>query len=378
MFSFFKKKEYKLTPIQELLLALLRAQLWLKPVDDIVLPSAMDDWDELMDNAYKQTVVCFVSAACLRHKDVNNIPTDIREEMQAVIEENKKIHAKHNQILIELISKFEDQGLHPILLKGQGIAQMYPEPELRQCGDIDLYFLPEEYEAAKSFILTFDTESMAQKETYKHFGSSYKDIDVELHRHTCNFPNPFVNKRFQKWTEEEMCNPSSIDIAGKKILIPAPVYDLISVFAHFWHHFENGDVSLRQLCDIEMMYDYWRKNADLSLLEVELKRFDLLRYWYISSYLWDKHLFSFVENRTRYAKRAYLILSIIFADGGFKHEQITTKQNKSLVEKIIARYCRTFNWYIKYHSISGKQLFWRYAFREKIKLYLWIKSVVDN
>ena len=75
MFSFFK-----MTTMQELLLALLRAQLWLKPVDDIVLPSAMDDWDELMDNAYKQTVVCFVSAACLRHKDVNNIPTDIMTE----------------------------------------------------------------------------------------------------------------------------------------------------------------------------------------------------------------------------------------------------------------------------------------------------------
>ena len=379
MFSFFKKKEYKLTPIQELLLALLRAQLWLKPVDEIVLPSTPEEWDELINLGYKQTVICFIAKACLRHPKVDEIPTDIRDEFEAVLEENAKIHECHNAILIELFTKFEEQGLHPILLKGQGIAQMYPEPELRQCGDIDLYFSPEEYEKAKVFIFTLDINAKQEKETYKHYGTSYKGIDVELHRHICNFPNPFVNKKFQEWTLEEMKSPSSVVIAGNDVSVSSPIYGLISSFAHMWHHFENEDASLRQLCDIEMMYEYWKKNADLSLLEGKLNKFDLLRYWCIIICLWDKFLQdSLTGNKIRYAKQAYLILSFIFLNGGFRHGRSCVNHKNMMIEKIKIRYNRVLGRYIKYYPILGIQLFWRYAVREKVKPYLWLRTIIDS
>ena len=380
MFSFFKKKECKLTTMQELLLALLRAQLWLKPVDDIVLPSTMDDWNELMDMAYKQTVVCFISAACLRHKDVDNIPTDIREEMESVIEENKKIHKHHNAILIELISKFEEQGLHPILLKGQGIAQMYPEPELRQCGDIDLYFLPDEYEKAKVLVLSFDSGAKHEKETYKHFGTSYKGIDVELHRHTCNFPNPFVNKKFQKWTDEVMKSPSCIRISDKDVPIPSPIYGIVSTFAHMWHHFENGDVSLRQLCDVLVLYKYWHKNGDLSCLNSSLKTYDLLQYWQITSCLLNIKFGMFIDRSkaNSFLGKASIMMSFVMNEGGFRHEKKNCKLKSTKIERCFYTHKSRWNLFIKYYSVSGFQFLWRYAIREHFYPYFWLKYFVEH
>ena len=374
MFSFFKKKEYKLTTMQELLLALLRAQLWLKPVDDIVLPSAMDDWDELMDNAYKQTVVCFVSAACLRHKDVDNIPTDIREEMQAVIEENKKIHAKHNQILIELITKFEEQGLHPILLKGQGIAQMYPEPELRQCGDIDLYFRSDEYESAKTYIQSFeDNIDKRQKEKYHHFESKYKGIIVEIHRHTAKIPNPFANKQYCQLESDEMKHSSEIAIEGRNVSIPSPLFNLVSVFVHMWNHFEYKGVSLRQMCDVMMMFYYYRKLIPSNVLDCIIRNLSFWLPWQVSNCVFEERLgLSPYKSCScgKYNLRANAMLVIMFNDGAFNYGKNKDKYGKLKgIRRRIAVHLDGHREFMKVYPVTGNRIWWRYAAFKKMFLY---------
>jgi hypothetical protein len=44
-----------------------------------------------------------------------------------------------NNALIAVVQELREYGIDPVLLKGQGIAKYYPVPELRQCGDIDIY-----------------------------------------------------------------------------------------------------------------------------------------------------------------------------------------------------------------------------------------------
>ena len=44
-----------------------------------------------------------------------------------------------NITLQKIVQELRSEGIDPYVLKGQGIAQYYPNPDLRQCGDIDLY-----------------------------------------------------------------------------------------------------------------------------------------------------------------------------------------------------------------------------------------------
>lgn len=373
MFSFFPKKEYKLTTMQELLLALLRAQLWLKPVDDIVLPSTMNEWNELMDMAYKQTVVCFISAACLRHKDVDNIPTDIREEMQAVIEENKKIHKYHNSVLIELITKFEEQGLHPILLKGQGIAQMYPEPELRQCGDIDLYFRLEEYQRAETYIREIEDEVDKHIINYNHYETQYKDIVVEVHKHTSWLPNPFANKRFQEFTSEELNYFDAINIDDKLISIPSPLFNLVSVFVHMWNHFESKGVSLRQMCDVVMMLSFYNGIIPHKELNRAIRRLSFSLPWQVSICAFEEKLGllpcnSSFDDEIKY--RASAMLKIIFNDGAFNFGKNKDKYAKlSGIKRRIAVHLDGHREFMKVYPVTGNRIWWRYAAFKKIVPY---------
>lgn len=389
MFSFFKKKEYKLTPIQELLLALLRAQLWLKPVDDIVLPSTHEEWDELINLGYKQTVICFIAKACLRHPDAENIPTEIKEEFEAVLEENKRIHEHHNGVLIDLITKFEEQGLHPILLKGQGIAQMYPEPELRQCGDIDLFFRAEEYEQAEAYIKSIEDESEEHIINYKHYETCYKGITVEVHKHTSWIPNPFANKRFQQFAADEMKCPDIISIEGKAIYIPSPIYNIVSVFAHMWHHFEDCGVSLRQMCDVALMNCYYgiceqESRGECLRLKKILVWISYIKFWKISGCVFSdyfglpKDKFALYEDR--YSERARIMLSLVLTDGAFNYKPKIEFEG-GFVSDLKTRWKRqvtTHRSMMHVYPVSGYNILWRYAQVKKIAIYKVLKYIAER
>lgn len=45
-----------------------------------------------------------------------------------------------NKALELLVQWFTESGVQPVLQKGQGIASLYENPLLRECGDIDFYF----------------------------------------------------------------------------------------------------------------------------------------------------------------------------------------------------------------------------------------------
>ena len=367
MFSFFKKKEYKLTPIQELLLALLRAQLWLKPVDDIVLPSSLDEWEELINLGYKQTVICFIAKACLRHPDASNIPSDIKEEFEAVLEENKRIHEYHNSVLIELITKFEEQGLHPILLKGQGIAQMYPEPELRQCGDIDLFFVSEEYECAKQIIAAIEDENpIKRKDNSKHSEYVFKGITIEMHHKVCDIPNPTYDNQFQVWTQNCVNEKKELMIMHKFIYVNNPYFALIHCVTHILHHFETETVSLRQVCDLMMMEMFYREKIQLRKFDTLLKRYGLVRFWDVINTLMINNLeMTSYYVGTSHSTSAFLLLGRIMKLGAISFFQSDIKPGKGFMKYPM----KLYNFYkynidfLRLYNICGMQLYWRHKMR---------------
>jgi len=320
MWPFSKSKTYELTPIQELFFALLRAQLWLRPVDNIALPSTMQEWDELMDLGYRQTVICFISAACLRHKDVGKIPTEIREEMEAVLEENKKIHEHHNKTIVDVFTLLEDNGLHPILLKGQGLAQLYDsvEPDssfithhssladdgdehilhsslltlnsqnsvLRQCGDIDIFIGPADYEKACRIMDDYCGPEAKQNEFYEdqlHYHISNGGVTFEIHRKAADAAKTYRDKPFNSWAYEwlvpEKCE--SIIINDKKILVPRSQYNTLYVFDHLIKHIRCEGVNLRQFCDWMMVIYGNHAIVNSDILLFDLKKYSSLKAWQV-------------------------------------------------------------------------------------------------
>ena len=115
--------------------ALLRSALWDTPV---VIEGEVD-WDAVMQLAKHHTTNVLLSGVASQIKG-NNRPSDsMLGEMQSAMRFNLMNQLQLRRILASAVKLLQGHDIDPVLLKGFSLSMLYPNPDLRQFGDIDLY-----------------------------------------------------------------------------------------------------------------------------------------------------------------------------------------------------------------------------------------------
>ena len=150
-----------------------------------------------------------------------------------------------NKACIELQSVFTKNKFRSSILKGQGNALLYPNPLLRQCGDIDIWV-----DGDRPTILGYLRENGdVGSIDIKHCDwIILQDIPVEVHFIPTWFYNPFINKKLQNWFGEQrdiqFNNESELGFTK-----PTISFNLIYVLIHIYRHLFDEGIGLRQLMD---------------------------------------------------------------------------------------------------------------------------------
>lgn len=233
------------------------------------------DWDAVQELAIGQAVLglCFDGLV--------KLPTTVRPprmkqlEWWTITEDIVKDNKHLNKVLAKVCERFADDGLHPVLLKGQGVGQYYGSPSHRNAGDIDLYFDAAEYEQAVKSIEEWE-DSEFEHETIYHRSYRVKGEEVEIHSHYQRFYHPSQTRRWQRFCNEVSLvgNESHSTASGGKVAMPQPQHNVIYVFMHAMHHLMQAGVGLRQMCDWLNLWLVKEEEIDKSqfLQNVELMR----------------------------------------------------------------------------------------------------------
>lgn len=262
--------------------ALLRSGLWESPVERSLF-SGDTDWRAIMKIAAMQTVSGII------FDGISNLPEDMqppaatmRQLYQTVIRIEQS-HELLNDRLIRIIALLQAEGIHPILLKGQGLAQNYPNSARRQCGDIDLYIGKKDYKRACDLVVEKGIVSGNTLESHKHFHFDYKGVEIEFHRIVERLPDPFKNKIFQRWTQYHLHgNRLKVwKLNNTEVLLPPANFDALYVFYHAFHHFISDGIGCRQLSDWAIYLHKFHDQIDRQELMKDLEAFRFLRVWQI-------------------------------------------------------------------------------------------------
>ncbi|MDE5813280.1 MAG: nucleotidyltransferase family protein [Muribaculaceae bacterium] len=315
------------------LLALVRASLWQPPTEVSLFSKVTVDWQKIARHALQQTVGCLVFEAALSLPKALQPPKDWIKKALAFLESNRRTQIQVDRCAAEAIAKLQNEGLAPIILKGQAYARAYPRPDMRQCGDIDLYVGEESYQQAYSVAqrLEWESEEIFNPEA-KHYGCRLNGIRIELHRIAGQLPSRSADRRFQQWSRNQLSSSKRvITIDGKDIPVPSPAFDIVFVFLHFYLHFLNGGIGLRHICDWTMLLHLHSKEIDINELERKLKDFRLMRGWKLFAPIAVEHLGLPESECPLYSKRdvskSERILSTILREGNFgRARQSKTKR----------------------------------------------------
>lgn len=110
-------------------LTLVRSGLWNTPVDPTPFSSMNSaDWEEIYQLARTQALLAITFDGVLSLPAELRPPRPLYLQWAAKVVQIEQSNLRLNEELPEVFMPYREAGLHPILLKGQGIATHYIKP----------------------------------------------------------------------------------------------------------------------------------------------------------------------------------------------------------------------------------------------------------
>ena len=269
--------------------ALLRAALW----DTPVAIEGPVDWDAVMQLAKhhaNQALLCGVASQMTG----DNRPSEaILGKMQAVMRGNLLCQMNLKQILASAVHLLHGHDIEPVLLKGFGLAMLYPNPSLRQFGDIDLYVGLDNFHEACQLLRTLPGGYNWGEEVDKghHYNIEFGQYPMEIHRVSSDMDDPKVAKVYAAIEHDGLSeNTQRVEYEGLEFSIPSMEFMVFFTFYHAWHHFLTSGVGWRQISDVAMTLHAYRGQLDLDKLRQWLSDMQLTKPWQTFGYLMVEQL----------------------------------------------------------------------------------------
>lgn len=223
------------------------------------IPTSVE-WSDIYAVSQKQSLVgiAFQGLTKLysaRPELTVNLPSSLKMKWMAMAVDIQR----RNSLILERVSElnllFAGDGYCSTVLKGVGVSKYYPDPSLRQSGDIDLWvdaprkelilYLRSKYKVGSIVVHHADVEIFPDIETEIHFWPSYTY-------------NPF---RWLKYRSFFNCSRAECFISnGDGYCSPPLRFNSVYLMMHIFRHIYNEGIGLRQLLD----YYYLLRKLTLS------------------------------------------------------------------------------------------------------------------
>ena len=226
-----------------------------------------------------------------------------------------------NETVARLYGHFASAGVEAVLQKGQGVAAMYPEPLLRECGDIDLYFPGHD---GISDPLTGIDGAVRERQPDDSWVYVVDGIIVEHHTDLLDIQSPRA-KRYVKRLIEEKGFEKVVTGDGVEVLVPAPEVNLLLLSSHILKHAFGVGIGLRQFCDYAVARRYYEGRVNEEEMREIWKKTGLQK--------WQDLLEGFLVKKTG------VLLDIVLKGGNFG---VYSKDRENVPRARWARKVQTF------------------------------------
>ena len=249
------------------------------------------------------------------------------------------------QTMMPILSKawttLEKADIHPVLLKGLALAQYYPQPHLRQWGDIDLYVGQKQYhQATKVLDATFPEADHppVDDEERKHYNYVFPNTVLELHRISMGFAHPRDRRYYEQLEETYLTKDGpTFEINGLDITLPEETFNVFFTFLHAWHHFVEMGMNMKQLCDVAVLLHAKRDVIDAERLREMLRKLYLWEVWQLFMYIIVNYLGLQQEECPFYTEknnvRADLLFERIMKEGSARKHKPVKVANVSYLKR---------------------------------------------
>ena len=352
---------------EKVFFSILRSALW---GSDVEVPEDFSQWGKILQMAKIQALLGLVGDVMLSMPQIKDtLPEKMLAKLQDMPILNVGLNNQMSLVMRLVFMTLREHGIEPVLLKGLGLSSYYPIPELRQCGDLDIYVGDDNYEKAYDAIKSIASEidDKAGIWDWMHFDAKLGAVYIEVH-HKADYMHSrrgekIYRKFMLKGLSEDLCKLRFGDL---DVMTPNDTFNAFYVFYHLWRHFATSGVGLRQFCDWTCFLHAHVGKLDLSYLRHMLESLGFMKPWQVFGCFivndlgLPKEEFPFYDEK--YAGKVDKVRAYVMADGNFGITLASGKYNRKgyLHGKFVA---------FKYHVMRIVRMFPLFPLHTLLRVY---------
>ena len=168
----------------------------------------------------------------------------------------------------EILKLLEQNAIPCAVLKGTSVARLYPHPELRVPGDIDILVSKDKLEMVCGLL---GGQGFVQTEvSEKHTCMDKPGVSVEVHTMVSVFPDTLKGATARETMADAEGHTEAASLGGSTFPVLSGLYQIISLLVHMEQHLSDAGIGLRQLCDWAVTVNAYRDQigaAELNQLD---------------------------------------------------------------------------------------------------------------
>lgn len=270
-----EKKETKV------LLALMAHEIFHREME---IDTSAVDWMSVLAEAGRHKVTALLYPTI---RELDGVPENAFNKacgMAIAVAQASEAMLKRQREILDLL---EARQIPCAVLKGTSVAYLYPHPELRTIGDIDILVDEENLDEA---CRALQADGFAPSYTAeKHLCLQKGAVWVEMHRMVSVFPESEKGRFTKQTMTDALRHTQEAEIGGVRFSMLSGAYQIIALLAHMEQHLATSGIGLRQVCDWAVTAHALRNCFDGETLAL-LERCGLLRFAQIMTRLCEKHL----------------------------------------------------------------------------------------
>lgn len=236
------------------------------------------EWQDIYLMAEKHALVGLLFSAVekLNEKEKSFMPPmPLFYQWMGIVLNTEAQNKRLNEAAEHLTRIFKNGGFRSCVLKGQGVATLYPQPQRRQPGDIDLWV-----EGGRERVLKFLKGNCfgAGNVVIHHADARIIDgVETEIHFMPVYACNPFLHHKLQRFFREQSDEQFTHFDVQLGFSYPTLRFNAVYLLAHIYMHFLYEGIGLRQIVD----YYYVLKSLsedERRQSSVDIKKAGLLKF----------------------------------------------------------------------------------------------------
>ncbi len=163
------------------------------------------------------------------------------------------------------------------VLKGTASAQYYPEPLIRNMGDVDFYVAPNDFERAVEILLK-DGFSSGDLNSAHHLVFRKEKMHFEMHREAAGIPDGGKGEIIRDYLSDLVNDAALTFNEFVSYIAPSAFHHGLIMLLHMQHHMVSEGIGLRHLCDWAVFANSLNETEFTNLFEQKLRNAGLWKF----------------------------------------------------------------------------------------------------